>query len=94
MAQELTHASILQKGKGVETDTLALTEGTQDADNGPQAVSCLQNQHQDLSFDLAREVACGLREKPVQASALVSVSGHLCRGFILMMEAAGPLNLW
>jgi hypothetical protein len=58
--------------KGVKTLTLALIEGPQGADSGPEAVGSFGHQHQDLFFHLGHKLACGIRANSFQERGRVS----------------------
>jgi hypothetical protein len=51
-----THTSIFREQKGVKNHILALIEGPQGADSGPEAVGGLGHQEKDLYFHLGYEL--------------------------------------
>jgi hypothetical protein len=61
VSHQQAHASILRVRKGVKIHTLALIEGRQSTDSGPETVGSLGHQHQDLYSHLDQKLACWLR---------------------------------
>jgi hypothetical protein len=72
----------------VKTHTLALIEGPQGADSGPEAVGSLGHQHHDLSFHLGDKLACGLRTNPVQ-DLQVFLTPDMFSGVLLRRSTGG-----
>jgi hypothetical protein len=77
--------------KIVKTHTLALIEGPQSADSGPEVVGSLGHEHQGPFFHLDHMLASGLRANLVQESARFSHPRHVHRG--LLRRSPGAMTL-
>jgi hypothetical protein len=80
--QQQAHASVLRERESVKTHTLALSEGPQGVNSGPETVGSLGHQHKVLALHLGHKLARGLRGIPFQKAAMVLHPGNVHRGFV------------